>query len=296
MARPERNTIDYFPHYISDGKKIFFIEHKYKNDGYATWFKLLEMLGATEYHFLNLNNESDLMYVSAKCRVSEETLISIINDLCKLGEFNKIAWQSNILWSDKFIKSIQDAYSRRNNKCMTFEGLCKHLISYGITLIQEIDEKPDSNTQSIVEDIIVEEIIVEDTKRKPVFNFKKSLLKLGAEEKHIDDWLKVRKLKKASNTETALDGFVNECNKHSYEINDAVKICAEKSWAGFKHDWLENDKVGVSGIPSTPDLKWINNQGKDIQLYQQASKKWRDNGFEFTQPEGSTRRVWRAKQ
>jgi hypothetical protein len=253
MARPERNTIDYFPHYISDGKKMFFIETKYKNDGYATWFKLLEMISATEYHFLNLNNESDLMYVSAKCGVAEETLISIINDLCKLGEFNKIAWDKKIIWNDKFIESIQDAYSRRNNKCMTFEGLCKHLLSYGITLSVLDSEKKDSNPQSKVkkskEEKSKEEKSKEETDKTHVFNFRKSLLELGVNEDYLNDWLKVRRAKKASNTETALKAFVNQCKKHNHKVSDIVKVCAENSWSGFKNDWLINDKNknGVNG-------------------------------------------------
>ena len=31
MARPERNDIDYFPHEVTHGKKMFIIENKYKS-------------------------------------------------------------------------------------------------------------------------------------------------------------------------------------------------------------------------------------------------------------------------
>jgi len=148
MSRPEKNTVEYFPHYISDGKKMFFIEHKYGNDGYSVWFKLLETLASTERHFLNLNSESDLMFLSAKCRVEESVLISILNDLAKLGEINNIAWDNKIVWSDKFIESLGEAYKRRNNKCMNYDSLCIHLSSLGIHLtsigsVEEVD-----NTQT----------------------------------------------------------------------------------------------------------------------------------------------------
>lgn len=154
MARPERNTVDYFPHYISDGKKMFFIEHKYGNDGYASWYKILESLSSTEFHYLDLKNDSDLMYLSAKCRIDEIKLIQIIDDLVKLGEFNPILWREKILFSEKFIESINDAYARRNNKCITLYGLCKHLLSLcriSNTETKIIDEKKDINTQSKVE-------------------------------------------------------------------------------------------------------------------------------------------------
>lgn len=152
MARPERKTVDYFPHYISDGKKMFFIEHKYGNDGYAVWFKILEMLASTEDHYLNLSNDTDLMFLSAKCRVSEVVLCNILDDLSKLGEVDKNMWSNKIVWSQKFIDSVQDAYARRNNKCMDFDSLCSHLLSLRILKSDFRPKKKDRNTQSIVKD------------------------------------------------------------------------------------------------------------------------------------------------
>lgn len=128
MARPERNDIDYFPHEVTHGKKMFIIENKYKNDGYAVWFKLLEELGKANFHYLDFNDEEQLMYLSSKFNVDEELLFSIVEDLAKLNAINKDLFQNNrIVFSDKFIESIQDAYKRRNNKCVTFDSLCKHL-------------------------------------------------------------------------------------------------------------------------------------------------------------------------
>lgn len=152
MARPERKTVDYFPHFISDGKKMFFIEHKYGNNGYSTWFKLLESLAITEDHFLNFNNESDLMFMSAKCRIDENLLLDILNDLAKLGEINAELWSVKIVWSEKFVESIQDAYTRRNNKCMTYEGLCIHLLGLGITITPQSAKKTYNNPQSKVKE------------------------------------------------------------------------------------------------------------------------------------------------
>jgi hypothetical protein len=163
MARPERKTVDYFPHYISDGKKMFFIEHKYGNDGYATWFKILESLASTENHFLNLNDSTDLMFLSAKCRIEESILLSIINDLSKLGEIDHDLWLSNIVYSHKFIESIQDAYKRRNNKCMTYEGLCMHLLGLCIHKLHENAKFEYNKPQSKVKYSKVKEIKVNES-------------------------------------------------------------------------------------------------------------------------------------
>lgn len=150
MARPERKTVDYFPHYISDGKKMFFIEQKYGNDGYSTWFKILESLASTDNHFLNLNNKMDLMFLSAKCRVTDEVLLSILNDLSELGEIDHFLWLNKIVYSNKFIESIQDAYSRRSNKCFDYDSFCKHYSSLCTTITKFLYDKEYNNTQSKV--------------------------------------------------------------------------------------------------------------------------------------------------
>jgi hypothetical protein len=161
MARPERRNVDYFPHYLSEGKKMYLIEHKYGNDGYAVWFKLLETLASTDDHWLNLNDETNVMFMSAKCRVSEEVLFNILDDLSKLEEINSLLWKDKVVWSDKFVESIQDAYSRRNNKCMHLDSLCKHLLSLGIHKPSNCIHKGSKKPQSKVKEIKVDESIEE---------------------------------------------------------------------------------------------------------------------------------------
>jgi hypothetical protein len=133
MARPERNNVDYFPFYCEDGKKMFYIEETYGNDGFATFLKILRELAKTEYHYLNLSKNTTLMFLSAKCKISRELLENIIGDLVELGKFNAMLWNENkIIWCQDFIDSVQDAYKKRNNDCITLEGLLHLLNSLGI--------------------------------------------------------------------------------------------------------------------------------------------------------------------
>lgn len=151
MARQERNSVDYFPFICKEGKAMFYIENKYGNDGFAVWVKLLRQLAVTSYHYLNLSNKTELMFLSAKCRVSEEVLISIIDDLTELGEFDSELWKENrIIWGQKFIDSIADAYKKRNNECISYEGLLTLLASLGIRKPPKGRSKGAGNTQSKV--------------------------------------------------------------------------------------------------------------------------------------------------
>jgi|SRR6186713_649271 len=164
MARPERKTVDYFPHSIGNGKKMFFIEQKYGNDGYATWFKILESLASTDDHFLDLNNQVDILFLSAKCRVSEITLLSILEDLSVLDEIDRFLWLNKIVYSPKFIESIEDAYARRSNKCMDYESFCEHYKGLCTTITRLNFEKQYKNTQSKAKETKPKEIKEKESK------------------------------------------------------------------------------------------------------------------------------------
>ena len=72
------------------------------------------------------------------------------------------------------------------------------------------------------------------------FNFKQELLNYGFNEQLVNDWLIVRKTKKASNTETAFNGFIKEVEKRSCDINEVMRECVNNSWSGFKWEWMDN--------------------------------------------------------
>lgn len=72
------------------------------------------------------------------------------------------------------------------------------------------------------------------------FNYKIELLKRIEDEKLVDEFLQVRKLKKLANTETALSDLVSHCKKNNFDLLEAVRWCVKKSWGGFNVKWLEN--------------------------------------------------------
>lgn len=166
MARPEANTVDYFPHYPGDGKKMFFIEQKYKNDGYATWFKILEKLARTECHYLDLNDIQESMFLSSKCYISEDTLIDIISDLAKLGVFDKELWDLKIIYCQSFIDSIADAYKKRKNKCVDRNSILLLLQSKGIHLPNKSRNKPGKSILSTSENTQSKEKEIKEEKSK----------------------------------------------------------------------------------------------------------------------------------
>lgn len=161
-GRPQKNNVDFFPFFCQEGKKMQYIEKIYGNDGYATFVKMLREIAVTDFHYLNLNDPVDRMLLSAKCNVSEEKLINIIDDLAKIGNFDKDLWLENkIVWSPFFIDKIQEAYFKRNNDCINLDNLRVLLLDLGVLKSDLFTLEGVENTQ-IRLDKIREDIIIQD--------------------------------------------------------------------------------------------------------------------------------------
>ena len=65
----------------------------------------------------------------------------------------------------------------------------------------------------------------------------KDLLALNIDKQYAQDWLEVRKVKKAPLTQTAINLLIKEALIAKISVNDAVRICAENCWQGFKAEW-----------------------------------------------------------
>jgi len=79
------------------------------------------------------------------------------------------------------------------------------------------------------------------------FNFRKSLIDYGFREDLVNDWLKVRKTKKATNTESAFRLFINEVEKtlsafSGIDKNQILIVCIQNDWKVYRHQWFLNQK------------------------------------------------------
>lgn len=74
----------------------------------------------------------------------------------------------------------------------------------------------------------------------PPFNFRKAMLNEGFAPELVDEWLKIRKAKKAINSELALKTFIEQVRKTNQDINAILSIIVQKQWKGFEADWLHS--------------------------------------------------------
>lgn len=229
-GRKDKNIVDYFPHYCIGGKTMFIIESKFSHLGYSIWFKTLELLGQSENHYIDLREETDLLFLISKLKITESEFNSIYDLLSKLNAIDSYLWSKKIIFSENFIKNIDDAYARRKNKCMQKCDLCIHLFN-------KCDNKCANNKHKSTK----ERKVKESKEKESTFNFKDSLLELGIENSIVESWLKVRKTKKAVNTEIAFNGIITQIEKSGLTPNECIKLSVENSWAGFKAEWVPNE-------------------------------------------------------
>ena len=169
---------------------------------------------------------------------SYNTYIATLNDLVNFGfikivQKSKNQYSSNIIELSNFNKALDKALDK---------AFIKH------------DTKQSESTEQSIDSIIIQ--LYKYTKdqftkdnisalRKlidfeEIFNFKKSFLDLDVEKSILSDWIKVRKLKKCANTETAFKAIKKEIEKSKLSPNDCIKKAVEKSWGGFEAEWLKN--------------------------------------------------------
>ena len=124
MARAKKDKVDYFPHMVTGGKTIFILEQKFGNDGYAFWFKLLELLGDTKGHYFCTRNYSDWHFLIAKTRVTEQIATEILDTLAELDAIDGDLWKEKTIWVQKFVDNISDVYKKRKQEVPEKPSFC----------------------------------------------------------------------------------------------------------------------------------------------------------------------------
>ena len=85
----------------------------------------------------------------------------------------------------------------------------------------------------------------------PPFNFRKAMLSEGFTPELVDEWLKIRKAKKAVNTERAFKTFIEQVRKTNQDINTVLSIIVQKQWKGFEADWLHSTQAPLQSPQQT---------------------------------------------
>ena len=109
-----------------------------------------------------------------------------------------------------------------------------------------------------------------NTNIKSVFNFKKSLLDYGFDPLLVEEWLAIRKQKKAVNSEFSFNSFISQIEKSGAEKNEVLRTIAEKQWAGFNHAWMKNTNNNINGFENETDRRARESAKRKQEIYEYA--------------------------
>ena len=176
MARKERRDVDYFPFFIKEGRTLFILEGKYQSKGTGFFTNVLRFLARTPEHYFQMQNDSDMLYFFAGTKCDVESGLDMIEIMITTGKLDKELWlEHKIIASQDFLESIQDAYKRRQNDCITIKEIKERFkvtsdIIADNEYINDINadinplnsEKTDINPQSKVKESKVKESRLEE--------------------------------------------------------------------------------------------------------------------------------------
>lgn len=74
----------------------------------------------------------------------------------------------------------------------------------------------------------------------PPFNFKQAMLSAGFAADLTEEWLKIRKAKKAVNSELAFKTFLGHVQRTGRDKNEILTLVVQKQWKGFDASWVQS--------------------------------------------------------
>jgi len=243
MARPKKATVDYFPHYTASGKTLYALENKFGNDGYAFWFKTLEILGSTEQHFIDCRDFGTWEFLQAKTRLSEEVVLKILELLSKLGAIDAELWSKKIIWSEKFIENLGEAYARREISPYTKSDI----MSLCIQKPQSTDKNADINPQMKVNEMKLDEKIKDiPDKKKPKTKKVKKFIKPTLDQ--VKEYLK------------EINSTIDAEKWYDYYESNGWKVSKNsmKDWKACCRNWSRNENRTPSSR-GQQNVKQLNN-------------------------------------
>jgi hypothetical protein len=211
---------DFYFNYMAENKKSF--------TAYCDW--------NTTFNSLPDDKAGQLIkhlfaYVNDEEPITDDLLINAV-----FANIKATLKRDLIKWKEKSEKNKQIAIDRWSKK----ESESNNINTNVCERIKIDANYTDSDRVSVSVNDSVNEI-KENIEALPNFSFYHSLIKYGGKKELVSDWIKVRKNKRLTNTETAFNKFIKQVENSGHSINEVLEKCIEKSWGGFESDWFKKD-------------------------------------------------------
>lgn len=177
---------------------------------------------------------------------------SVTMELLGIGSYNTFKKTLDDLIQFGFIKIISESKNQHQSKIVALSEIDK--------ATDKALDKANTIASDKATDTIDKQLNNKTNKQinnASLFNFRSALLSYGFDSVLIDEWLRVRKNKKLTNTETAFNKFIKQVELNGNDKNEILEKCIEKSWGGFESDWLKKEIKEVQKVNTYTPIKLI---------------------------------------
>ena len=114
MARPEKRNCDYFPHFVTDSRDLYFIETRFGIDGYYFYYRLREFLCQCDDITYKIEFETDLEYLYRYFALDKSNVQEMLDACADNGIIDHNLWNNaQIIWQDDLAAILKDAWKGR---------------------------------------------------------------------------------------------------------------------------------------------------------------------------------------
>jgi hypothetical protein len=115
-----------------------------------------------------------------------------------------------------------------------------------------VQERSDSLIpDSLIPDSLIPDSLIPETGKKKKINKKEISRPDDVDERTWGDFLVLRKTKRAPVTDTAINGIRKESEKAGISLNQALEICCQNGWQGFKAEWHREQQTKIQSQKNT---------------------------------------------
>ena len=181
-----------------------------------------------------------LEHVAAVCGISRRTAARVLASLVDTGRLEKVQYEVNGVryTSYKVAGAAGDAAPEPVDTPCAGMSTAEDKVSRGSAKMAPNNKRKENKEKSISssdEDKI-------DTKKGRVSvrsKFEEGLIELGITPETAEAWIRVRRAKRAVNSEIALKGIAREIGKTGRSAEECAQLAVEQSWQGFNAVWAE---------------------------------------------------------
>lgn len=270
MARPRKTGLDYFPFDVDffNDEKIEAISGEFGIKGEIVAIKLLAAIYRNGY-FIEWSEMLQMKMLKTLPSISKDLLVEIVQRLVRWNFFDEGLFNSDNVLTSRGIQRRYFEAMKRNSLGDSLPFLLVSVTETDVSVTKtrvSVTETPQSkgkeskvnisflekkkqksasvdfdeeekNNQSLSDP---KETFPQGSAAPPPFNFRQAMLSAGFTTDLTEDWLRIRKAKKAVNSERAFKIFLEQVQRTGRDKNEILALVVQKQWKGFEASWVQS--------------------------------------------------------